>query len=108
MTILLSEEQILHMPAGYELNKLIAEEVMGWRLEKNLGDAGGSFWIGHGGSFGDMPERNLPDFSGENAPALSVAERFDYFIVGRGWGGRDDYGCHLLDHSSGMNAIARA
>ena len=71
----MTRDEILKMPAGYEMNKLIATNVMGWALVNNHGEAGGKFWIGHGGSFGDMPERYLPDFSGEIAPAFSVVEK---------------------------------
>ena len=71
----MNKDEILNMPAGYEINKLIAINVMGWALVNNHGAAGGKFWIGHGGSFGDMPESYLPDFSGEIAPAFSVVEK---------------------------------
>ena len=71
----MTRDEILNMPAGYEMNKLIAINVMGWALVNNHGAAGGKFWVGHGGSFGDMPEKYLPDFSGEIAPAFSVVEK---------------------------------
>lgn len=77
----MTREEILAMPAGYEINKLIAINVMGWALVNNQGAAGGKFWIGHGGSFGDMPERYLPDFSVEIAPAFSVVEKINLMIA---------------------------
>ncbi len=77
----MTRDDILNMPAGYEINKLIAINVMGWALVNNHGAAGGKFWIGHGGSFGDMPERYLPDFSGEIAPAFSVVEKINLMIA---------------------------
>jgi len=77
----MTRDEILKMPAGYEINKLIAINVMGWALVNNHGAAGGKFWIGHGGSFGDIPERYLPDFSGEIAPAFSVAEKINLMVA---------------------------
>lgn len=71
----MTREDIEKMEAGYEINKLIAINVMGWTLVNNHGFAGGRFWIGHGGSFGDMSESYLPDFSGELAPAFSAIEK---------------------------------
>ena len=73
----MNKDEILNMPAGYEINKLIATNVMGWALVNNHGAAGGKFWIGHGGSFGDMPERYLPDFSGDMNVAWSVIEKLE-------------------------------
>jgi hypothetical protein len=70
--MLLTHAEILVMPAGYEINKLIAKKVMGWALVGNHGAADGMFWIGHRGSFDDMPEHNLPDFSGEIDAAWEI------------------------------------
>jgi hypothetical protein len=71
----MNQYTILNMPAGYELNKLIAENVLGMRLEKNYGLAGGYYWVGNGFHFGDLLDRYLPDYSGELAPAFSVVEK---------------------------------
>lgn len=71
----MNRDEILNMPAGYEINKLVAINVMGWALVNNHGAAGGKFWIGHGGSFGDISEMYLPDFSGDMNVAWSAIEK---------------------------------
>jgi hypothetical protein len=63
------------LEARRELDALVAERVMGWRLVENTGLAGGRFWQGHGGSFGDFPEHSPPAFSTDIASAWEVVER---------------------------------
>lgn len=70
-----SSVDYLKMEAGRELDALIAEKVMGWRLIENQGAAGGRLWQGHGGGFGDMPEHELTPFSKEIYAAFQVVEK---------------------------------
>jgi hypothetical protein len=82
------------LDAGREMDAMVAEQVMGWRLEQNHGSAGGMLWHGHGGGFGAMPEGEQPYFSTEIAEAWRVVERMsalgwlwdlDTYSDGQGW-----------------------
>lgn len=73
----MNKEEILNMPAGCEINKLIAENVLGMRLEKNYGLAGGFYWVGNGFQFGEMSESYLPDYSGDMNVAWSLIEKLE-------------------------------
>jgi hypothetical protein len=67
--------EIINMPAGFQLDSLIAVSVLGMELVKNDGDAGGEFWIGYFGlTLGQMPKRDLPQFSTDISAAWDVIE----------------------------------
>lgn len=48
-----------------EVDALVAEHVMGWRLGRNKGVAGGWFWVGDGVSFGDVPRNYEPYYTSD-------------------------------------------
>lgn len=82
------------LPAGRELDALVAEKVMGWRLRENMGAAGGRCWATgrtDGGSYGSgvYPEFELPEFSMDMNAAWKVVTasntRLDLF--GPAWRG---------------------
>lgn len=71
----MKREEILNMPAGREMDALIAEKVMGWKLVQNQGEGGGLYWVGHGGVFGDMHKNQTPEFSEDILDAWRVIEK---------------------------------
>lgn len=72
----MTRDEILNMPAGHEMDKLITEFVFGMRLEKNHGLSGGFYWVGNGVQFGDMRMREVPDYSTDISDAWNVFEKF--------------------------------
>jgi len=70
----MNKDKIQNILAGYETDKLIAINVLNMRLEKNLGKAGGNFWIGNGVQFGEMGSRDLWRFSEDFSCAWDVLE----------------------------------
>ena len=73
----MTHDEIINMPAGFEMDSLIAVSVLGMELVKNDGDAGGEFWIGNFGlTLGQMPKRDLPQFSTDISAAWDVVEKF--------------------------------
>lgn len=71
----MTRDEILNMPAGYEMNKLIAEHIFGMWIEENHGMAGGFYWVGNGVQFGDMRVQNVPDYSTDISAAWEVYEK---------------------------------
>ena len=109
----MNRDEILNMPAGYEINKLVAINVMGWALVNNHGAAGGKFWIGHGGSFGDISEMYLPDFSGDMNVAWSVVDamckkHFRYEIGGNFMGLAHKYAAFDNEQWADKNPLYKA
>jgi hypothetical protein len=77
----MTRDEILNMPAGYEMNKLIAEHIFGMRIEENHGLAGGFYWVGNGVQFGDMRVQNVPDYSTDIEAAWKVVEKMVRFSI---------------------------
>lgn len=80
----LTKEQILNMPAGREIDALIAERVMGW-TRSHRGARGTQFYDVPG--WGVRSEGAIPDFSTKIAAAWLVVEKMTE---------RDDGDCGLI------------
>ena len=77
----MTRDEILNMPAGHELNKLVAEHIFGMRIEENHGLAGGFYWVGNGVQFGDMRVQNVPDYSTDIEAAWEVVDKLVRFSI---------------------------
>ncbi len=71
----MTRDEILNMKAGREMDVLVAKKVFGWKLVKNKGEAGGSFWTGHGGVFGDMHKSQTPEYSTDIFASWEVIQK---------------------------------
>lgn len=82
----MTRDEILALPAGSELDRLVAEKVMGWKRSKS----DRRYWWCDPGFHGDTPHSlevsRTPKFSSEIDAAWAVFEMFK----GRGW----DVGWH--------------
>jgi hypothetical protein len=72
----MTHDEIMNMPAGFRMDSLIAVSVLGMELVKNDGDAGGEFWVGDGATLGQIPKRDLPQFSTDISAVWDVIEKF--------------------------------
>ncbi len=102
-TIPLTRDEILALPAGRELDALLAEHVMGWgQVQPDCYVHDGKDWCGTdpngGGYYGDTGRKIVPHFSSDIAAAWQVVERlrldWSEFHLSRGPRG---WSCLLAD-----------
>ena len=71
----MNEEQIRQMEAGRELDRLVAQKVMGWVWYDGAGTAGPSYWMDTSGEFGEFAHLAEFEPSTDIAAAWEVVEK---------------------------------